>query len=190
MPNICAARFRRGTGSPTSGTPTTSRRGKPASSAWPGAENSAFAYGRFEEKCSATATILDGAIVNRPPRRTDAGPRRAASFSAAWRFWGDPGSDRDATDAADHRCIRGMTSSRGHREMRFRQVVEVAKANAGLHKARKLLSCYGPRYCSASTRQQKKTPVNVDRCGGITYIWAWEDSNLRPHAYQACALTT
>ena len=20
--------------------------------------------------------------------------------------------------------------------------------------------------------------------------WAWEDSNLRPHAYQACALTT
>ena len=22
------------------------------------------------------------------------------------------------------------------------------------------------------------------------YWWAWEDSNLRPHAYQACALTT
>ena len=26
--------------------------------------------------------------------------------------------------------------------------------------------------------------------GAVGYGWAWEELNLRPHAYQACALTT
>ncbi len=40
------------------------------------------------------------------------------------------------------------------------------------------------------------TPCLQSRCSSqLSYTpilkwWAWEDSNFRPHAYQACALTT
>ena len=32
--------------------------------------------------------------------------------------------------------------------------------------------------------------IKFCKLGRCSYWWAWEDSNLRPHAYQACALTT
>ena len=32
--------------------------------------------------------------------------------------------------------------------------------------------------------------IQFSMCNHHCWWWAWEDSNLRPHAYQACALTT
>ena len=46
---------------------------------------------------------------------------------------------------------------------------------------------------------EPRTPCLQSRCSSqLSYspnsasrlLWAWEDLNLRPHAYQACALTT
>ena len=47
-------------------------------------------------------------------------------------------------------------------------------------------------YTAASTRMPPvRTPRPPKRSGArIHRKWAWEELNLRPHAYQACALTT
>ena len=38
--------------------------------------------------------------------------------------------------------------------------------------------------------QLSYTPVPLRRRARPDQWWAWEDLNFRPHAYQACALTT
>src|SRR5207245_443278 len=39
--------------------------------------------------------------------------------------------------------------------------------------------------------RKTKRPARTDKCrqSGTLCIWAWEELNFRPHAYQACALT-
>ena len=38
--------------------------------------------------------------------------------------------------------------------------------------------------------QLSYAPFTLNRPAGFGYWWVWEDLNLRPHAYQACALTS
>src|SRR5687768_985024 len=53
-----------------------------------------------------------------------------------------------------------------------------------------------PQACKASalpTELWPHSPCKVDEvygCHGVLRWWAGEELNLRPHAYQACALTT
>ncbi len=62
-----------------------------------------------------------------------------------------------------------------------------------LLRARQALSqlSYGPNVPSTPSAVFYDASFNVStRLSSPASWWAWEDSNLRPHPYQGCALTT
>ena len=56
-------------------------------------------------------------------------------------------------------------------------------------RARKSVYRYG--FCYGEEREAERKSRQVRNRGGtVIEIWAWVELNYRPHAYQACALTT
>ena len=51
-------------------------------------------------------------------------------------------------------------------------------------------SCLQGRRSSQLSYSPVKALMQPASCRPLSFEWAWEELNLRPHAYQACALTT